>query len=187
MRQAKITDETLFGRLTDVFRRKGYDGTSYADLMKATGLVKASLYHRFPGGKEEMVDAVLSNADRQFAEYVLAPAFERGEPDDRARVIARRLQEFYQSGKRWCLLDTLSLSDSVATLQHARESMNFWVDAFVRIGKDARLPPGVARKRAEEAIAAIEGGLVVARVMGNHRPFLRVLAELPGKLTGEKE
>src|SRR5213595_2938683 len=52
MRPAKISDERLFQGLSDVFRRKGYDGTSYSDVMKATGLVKASRYHRFPGGKQ---------------------------------------------------------------------------------------------------------------------------------------
>lgn len=182
MRPAKVSDKELFGRLTEVFRRKGYDGASYADLMEATGLVKASLYHRFPGGKEEMVDAILSEVDRQFAEYVLAPALEEGEPKERARRMARRLREFYDSGKSWCLLDTLSLAESRATLAHARKSMEFWVECFARMGRDAGLSPRVARKRAEEAVAAIEGGLVVARVLKNRRPFLRVLAGLPKKL-----
>src|SRR5262252_8758293 len=114
MRPAKISKNKLYGALSDVFRRKGYDGASYADLMKATGLVKASLYHRFPGGKEEMVDAILSDVDREFAEYVVKPAFEAGAPIVRARKMARRLREFYKSGQLWCLLDTLTLADSPA-------------------------------------------------------------------------
>jgi TetR/AcrR family transcriptional repressor of lmrAB and yxaGH operons len=183
MRPAKVSDKELFGRLTEVFRRKGYDGASYTDLMEATGLVKASLYHRFPGGKEEMVDAILSDVDRQFAEYVLTPALEEGKPKERARRMARRLREFYDSGKAWCLLDTLSLAESRGTLAHARKSMEFWVECFARVGREAGLSAGVARKRAEEAVAAIEGGLVVARVLKNRRPFLRVLAGLPRKLT----
>jgi AcrR family transcriptional regulator len=187
MRPAKISEAELFGRVADTFRRKGYDGTSYSDLMKATGLVKASLYHRFPGGKEEMVNAILSDVDRHFAEHVLAPAFEDGDPLARSRVIAQRLQEFYASGKRWCLLDTLSLTESNATLKHARKSMEFWIKSFVRIGKDAGLRAELARKRAEEAVAAIEGGLVVARVLNNRRPFLQALAGLPSKLTESSE
>src|SRR5437667_12650098 len=98
MRPAKISDERLFQGLSDVFRRKGYDGASYSDLMKATGLVKASLYHRFPGGKAEMVDAILSTVDRHFAEYVLKPASEEGRPRDRARKIVLTLSESYDTG-----------------------------------------------------------------------------------------
>jgi AcrR family transcriptional regulator len=184
MRPLKLSDKELFGRLTGVFRRRGYDGASYAELMKATGLVKASLYHRFPGGKEEMVGAIQSEVDRHFAEYVLAPAIELGPPRERARRVARRLREFYDGGKAWCLLDTLTLAASRSTLARARKSMEFWVDRFARLGRDAGLSPGVARKRAEEAVAGIEGGLIVARVLKNRRPFLRVLAGLPKRLTG---
>src|SRR5216684_4651807 len=108
MRREKLTRTKVFDRLIGVFRQKGYDGASYGDLMKATGLVKASLYHRFPRGKEEMVDAVLSEVDRRFHEYVLAPAFAKGAPRQRARRVAKRLEEFYSGGKQWCLLDTLT-------------------------------------------------------------------------------
>jgi AcrR family transcriptional regulator len=183
MRPAKIKEEKLVEQLMKIFRRKGYEGTSYADLMKATGLVKASLYHRFPGGKEEMVNALLEEVDRQFAKHVLAPAYEEGDPAGRARLIARRLQKFYGDGKRSCLLDVLSLGENRSTLNHARKSMEFWLESLARIGKDAGLQPKMARKRAEEAVASVEGGLVLARVLGNQRPFLRVLASLPQSLT----
>jgi len=183
MRPSKLSDKELFDRLTEVFRRRGYDGASYSELMDATGLVKASLYHRFPGGKEEMVGAIQTEVDRHFAEYVLAPAVEKGAARERARGRARRLREFYDSGRARCLLDTLTLADNRATLAHAKKSMEFWVERFARVGRDAGLAAGVARKRAEEAVAAIEGGLVVARVLKNRRPFLRVLAGLPKKLT----
>jgi TetR/AcrR family transcriptional regulator, lmrAB and yxaGH operons repressor len=183
MRLAKVADEELFRGLADVFRRKGYDGASYADLMQASGLVKGSLYHRFPGGKADMVDTILADVDRHFAEYVLKSAFEEGNPRERARKIARRLREFYDSGKRSCLLDTLTLGKGASVRAHARRSMSAWIDAFARLGRDGGLPLGIARKRAQEAVAAIEGGLVVSRVLGDSRPFLRALANLPKQLT----
>ncbi len=182
MRLEKVPKDKVFRRLIDIFRKRGYDGTSYVDLMKATRLVKASLYHRFPGGKEEMVDALLREVDRHFGEYVLAPAFEKGDARARARKIARRIKEFYESGKQGCLLDTLTLAESPATLHHARKSMQFWIGAFARLGREAGLAPRVARNGAEEAVAAIEGGLVVARVTKNRGPFLRILAGLPARL-----
>src|ERR1700741_941659 len=178
MRLAKVSDEELFQKLADVFRRKGYEGASYSDLMEASGLVKGSLYHRFPGGKAEMVDAILTHVDRYFAEYVLKPAFEEGRPQDRAKKIARRLREFYDSGKRSCLLDTLTLEDGTAARAPPRRSMETWIYAFARLGRDGGLSPAVARKRAQEAVAAIEGGLVVARVLGDTQPFLRAVANL---------
>src|SRR6185295_3058699 len=85
MRPAKISDNRLYHELSDISGRKPYEGASYSDLLKATGLVKDSQYHRFPGGKAEMVDAILSEVDRDFSEYVVKPAFEAGAPLDRAR------------------------------------------------------------------------------------------------------
>src|SRR5882757_4396779 len=137
MRPAKISDNRLYRELSGIFRRKGYDGASYSDLMKATGLVKASLYHRFPGGKADMVNAILSEVDRQFADYVVKPAFEVGEAQVRARKIARRLREFYRSGEQWCLLDTVTLADSPSIRAHAQRSIESWINAFARLGRDS--------------------------------------------------
>ena len=41
----------LLARLSDTFRRLGYDGASIADIATATGLGKSSLYHYFPAGR----------------------------------------------------------------------------------------------------------------------------------------
>ena len=186
MRPAKLAEWQVLRKLTDVFRERGYEGASYAQLMAATGLVKASLYHRFPSGKEEIADAILAQTDQKFAEDVLRPAREAGQPRARARRIARRLREFYGSGTRWCLLDTLTLASGTKTLAHARRSMKFWVDSLACVGRDSGLPSSLARKRAEDAVAAIEGGLIVSRVVKNRQPFLRALAELPDRLTKTK-
>ncbi|WP_164094666.1 TetR family transcriptional regulator, partial [Serratia marcescens] len=45
--------------LGEVFREHGYEGASLAVIGARTGLGKGSLYHAFPGGKEEMASAVL--------------------------------------------------------------------------------------------------------------------------------
>jgi AcrR family transcriptional regulator len=182
MRPTKMSEEQVLQRLTEVFRERGYKGASYSLLMAATGLVKASLYHRFPGGKEEMVDAVLSRVDREFLEYVLRPVQEAGPPAKRARQIARRLEEFYRSGSSWCLLDTLTLSASAKTLRHTQRSTELWLASFARLAWESGMPKAQARRCAEDAVAAIEGGLIVSRVMNNRRPFLRALATLPSQL-----
>jgi AcrR family transcriptional regulator len=186
MRPAKVSEEQLMKDLSAVFRRKGYDGASFADLMDATGLVKASLYHRFPNGKAEVADAVLSSVDARFADYVLKPAFEPGTPSGRTRQIARRLREFYADGAQWCLLDTLSLANTPSVLRHANHSMDFWIESFARLGREAGIPVPLALRRAEQAVAAIEGGLIVSRVTKNRRPFLRTLAGLPKFLTAPR-
>ena len=45
----KVNEDELLDRLTDVFRTYGYEGASLSKISEATGLQRASLYHRFPG------------------------------------------------------------------------------------------------------------------------------------------
>ena len=61
MRPQKVSDQQLTECILEVLRAKGYDGSSLNDLALAGGLKKASLYHRFPGGKENLVQSVLDH------------------------------------------------------------------------------------------------------------------------------
>src|SRR5947209_5229638 len=68
MPPSSLTREEVIDRLMDVFRRLAYDGASLAEFSKATGLGKSSLYHYFPGGKEDMGRAVLGRATKWLEE-----------------------------------------------------------------------------------------------------------------------
>src|SRR5260370_41284214 len=152
--------------------------------MEGTGVGKARLYHRFPDGKEQMVNAILSRVDKEFVDYVLAPAFAEANVQERAEQVAERLEEFYAGGKRWCLLDTLTLAESKQTMSHARRSMEFWVQAFVRIARHAGGPRAEAKKRAQDSVAAIEGALIPARVLQNQGPVLLAMPAFALRLPG---
>src|SRR5260370_28404264 len=152
----------------------------------ASGLVRGSVGHGFTAGKEQRVNGMLSGVEKEFVEYVLAAAFGEGNVQERAEQVAERLEEFYAGGKRWFLLDTLTLAESKQTRSHARRSMEFWVQAFVRIARDAGVPRAEAKKRAQDSVAAIEGGLIASRVLQDQGPFLRAMAGLAQRLTGRE-
>ncbi len=59
----KVEDEDLMHRLSEVFKEYGYEGASLAILSQASGLKRPSLYHRFPRGKQQMAEEVLSFTD----------------------------------------------------------------------------------------------------------------------------
>jgi TetR/AcrR family transcriptional regulator, lmrAB and yxaGH operons repressor len=78
-RTQSISEADLIGRLSLVFRDRGYEGAALADLASAAGLKKASLYHRFPGGKQQMAEEVMAAAIASKAALIvgakgLAPA-----------------------------------------------------------------------------------------------------------------
>ena len=61
-------EETLDAALR-MFWRKGYEGTSYADLTEATGLERPSLYAAF-GNKEALFRRALARYDEQYLGYL---------------------------------------------------------------------------------------------------------------------
>lgn len=181
MRTATIDDDALVDALSGVFSRKGYDGASLACLAEATGLKRASLYHRFPGGKAEMLGAVFAKADERFR-HVLAPAFGDAPPAVRAQTLATRLREYYQGGRQSCLIVALSVS----TDEHrevAEQCLTAWVEAFAAISLDAGMDAETADLVAWEAVGCIEGALVIAATSGRTALFERVVSHLPSRLT----
>ena len=76
-------DDVIIDRLSDVFRSQGYEGASLTKLSEATGLQRASLYYRFPGGKQEMAEAVLAQIDARIATGILGPLKAPGSPAER--------------------------------------------------------------------------------------------------------
>src|SRR6266481_2431152 len=103
---AKIVSERadLLPAMADVFREHGYEGASIALISERTGLGKGSLYHFFPGGKEEMAAAVLSEIEAWFTTKIFAPV--QWDPDPQAAIDQMYLavSEYFDSGKKVCLV-----------------------------------------------------------------------------------
>jgi len=187
MAHPRLSDQDLICIVTDVFRTRGYEGASLSRISEKTKLEKASLYHRFPGGKGDMVAAVVQNMNRWFQSQVFTPLERPGKPAQKVRMVAQRLRQFYADGSKSCVLDTLSLPGGSAALREAvRGSLRAWLQAFMGIAREAGASGAEARERAEQAIIEIEGSLVLARVLGDRKPFQRVINRLPNALAGNE-
>ncbi|MGU3358704.1 TetR family transcriptional regulator [Methylobacterium sp. M6A4_1b] len=169
--------------LAEVFREHGYEGASLALLGARTGLGKGSLYHAFPGGKAEMAEAVLAAIDTWFETRIYAPL--REDADPRA-AIARMLSEtdaYFRSGGRVCLVGAMALTDGRDRFA-ARIAGYFtaWREALAQALLRVGHGPKAAEDLAEEAVAAIQGGLVLARALDEPAAFGRMLERLRPRL-----
>lgn len=178
-----LSRDEVVNRVMTVLRLQGYDGASIAELSKATGLGKSSLYHHFPDGKDDMVGAVLDHLEATLEMQVFAPLRGTGTPEARLRAMNRALDAFYNHGQDACLLANLGIGESSRPF-HARVKRIFeqWVDALIKPLRAAGLSPSVARARAEEAIVRIEGAVVLARWLQDTAVFTRTLRALPEEL-----
>ena len=183
-----VDDERLAERLLDVFREVGFEGASLSRISEATGLGRSSLYHHFPRGKEQMAERVAERVAERFAGEVLAAAGVEEPLVDRIEAIAEALDGFYEGGRRSCVLDTLTVgTPGEATSGCLRAAARAWIGVFASLAGEAGVPARLARERAEDAVCAIEGALVVARATGDTGPFRRALATLGERLTARPD
>lgn len=182
-RPISIAERDLLASLAGVFRAEGYSGASLAVLSDATGLQKASLYHRFPGGKPAMAAAVLDDVGRTFAE-VLEPLAAIESPVEAATEMARRVATAYADGRVGCVLDTMTLAGAPAEVKDQAAALaRHWIDAMARTAARSGASEAEAHRRARSALVSIEGALVVSRVLGEPAEFDRAIEALPALLT----
>lgn len=175
--------ETYIPCLLRLFRQHGYDGATLARISQETGLGKASLYHHFPGGKDEMVEAVLDYLEHWLDQNILQPLNQPGDPLSQLQQMGNRLIEVYDGGKQPCLSAILLLG-SARDVFHDRVKALYqaWINAIANVliasGTDQKL----AQQRGEDAIIAIQGALILSQGLNDSAPFQRMVQQLPGQL-----
>jgi AcrR family transcriptional regulator len=183
MPAALMSREEVVERLMRVVRRHGYDGASLAELSKATGLGKSSLYHYFPDGKDDMVRAVLEHLESQLRETVFEPLRRPGPARRRVEEMIDTVDAFYRGGREACVLGNLVLGTSRSRFRSKLEAIfNEWIDALSGALIDAGLSKAVARARAEDAVMRVEGALILAGAMNDASLFARAVRQLPAEL-----
>src|SRR5688572_22040404 len=90
--------------LGELFREHGYEGASLTLISQRTGLGKGSLYHFFPGGKQEMAAAVLAEIDGWFETNIFAPLRDSPEPKTAIADMLTATDTYFHSGRRLCLI-----------------------------------------------------------------------------------
>jgi TetR/AcrR family transcriptional repressor of lmrAB and yxaGH operons len=165
------------------FRRYGYEAASMSVLSTETKLGRSSLYHYFPGGKEDMAMAVLDLAGRFVRVDLMAKLLE---PDTRRNQVDKfigKLREYYEGGTVGCLYGVLTLhdcphhvGDRVAALTQD------WITALADYLKSRGDPS--ARANAGRIVRHLQGGLVVSLATRDPRQFEAALDDLRPILSG---
>lgn len=175
--------ETYIPSLFSLFRQYGYDGATLAKISQATGLGKASLYHHFPGGKDDMVESVLGYAEQWLQENVLAVLASEGSPQARLQMMCDRINTLYAGGTNPCLLAILN-SGTAHDLFHlqVKAVVQQWIGGITEVVAEIGIEPAIARQRAEDALIAIQGALMVSQTLDAPALFQRVIQSLPETL-----
>lgn len=180
-RPATFSKSQLLARLTSVFRRSGYDGASMAELSRATGLSKASLYHHFPGGKADMAAKVMAEEGKRLQKLVLAPLAETRTPVQSLEKSLEGVAGFYGGDVPQCLMNSILLGSGEAVFRaEISAAVTAWMKLMAGAYEAVGAPPDEAAAWASYALERIQGALILCRVAANRTALEDCLAELQG-------
>jgi TetR/AcrR family transcriptional repressor of lmrAB and yxaGH operons len=184
------TRQRMLDTAADLFHSQGYHATGLTQLITAGGAPKGSLYFHFPGGKEQLAaEAVRLSSERTGA---LLEAILRDAPDavtaiDRTvEALASFLSE--SDFQRGCPLATVAL-DAAAESEPIREACaagySSWHEVLAAYLSGQQLSVERSDELATVVLAAIEGGLLLARTRRDLAPLRAVATHLHATLDRE--
>ena len=187
MRPQKILDTDMIAGLTKVFRDKGYEGASLNDLADVTGLKKASLYHRFPNGKQEMAESVLNTVDQWVDDNIFLPLMDENQPAKmRLTEALKNIGILYNGGESTCVLRAFSMHSGLSLFeQQIKSGMEKWISAFNALGISLRLTPTQSQQDAVQTLIELQGSLIVTRGLADTNIFESTLKNIEKRYSVE--
>jgi AcrR family transcriptional regulator len=174
-----LSYKDLVDNLIDIFCKYGYDGTSLTILAKNTGLGRASLYYHFPGGKEEMANAVYEKISRDFTKLVLSPLATELNFHTKIKNMLEGINAFYDNGKRSCLIDVFAIGSTKDIFDsQIKNAAIYWKESLIKIIVDEGVHKDQAEIISEDIIISIEGALIFTRATGDYESFNRTLKKI---------
>ncbi len=162
------TRERILDATAELLRIRGYPGTGMKQVVAQAGAPLGSVYHFFPGGKEQLAAETLERSGAFYEDLVLA-VFD-GEDDvvEGTRAIFDGAAELLvQSGyEDACPIATVALevaSTSEPLRRAADRVFESWLRALSSRLVDAGVGPAAARSTAIAVIGLLEGAFLLSR------------------------
>ena len=162
------TRDRLLTATNESFRRRGYNGTSLKHVTEAAHAPTGSLYHFFPGGKDELTREVLITSGAAYRELFEAIA-------DAAASSGDAITDFFDGAAAVleetdfidpCPIGTVAreVASTNDELRAATEQVfASWIDAATARLTAAGIADDEAATLATTFVAALEGAFVLAR------------------------
>lgn len=171
------TKDRILAAGAELFRQGGYAGTGVKQIVEAAGAPFGSLYHFFPGGKEQLGEEVVRSSGMQYiALFDLFVTPEAGLVECIeaffAAGVTSLLETDYVEG---CPIATVALEVATTneTLRQATADVfTAWIDAGTERLEKFGLPPESARTLTITLITSLEGAFVLARSMRSIEPMV---------------
>lgn len=178
MNMARDTRQKMIERAAILLAQKGLQGASFSEVLEASGAPRGSLYHHFPGGKDELVLAAVALAGERA--IAALEQLEGRAADEIAKAFLqlwRLVLERSDFGAGCAVAAVTVATDAPELVARASETFRSWRDRLARLLAEGGIPEERAPGIAVTLISASEGAVILARAEKSFEPFDLVAAE----------
>jgi AcrR family transcriptional regulator len=162
------TRDRIVDATAALFMRQGYNGTGVKQIVAEAGAPFASLYHFFPGGKEELGDEVIRTSGAMYGQLVDAFYMPGVDPIVATRrFFAAAAEHLVETGYAdACPIATVAL-EVASTNDLLRRATADVFEGWLQKATVAFVGAGIRKKKARELaiafVALLEGGFLLCR------------------------
>lgn len=175
------TKQRMLDSAVLLLRERGAAGVTVDAVLAHSGAPRGSVYHHFPGGRNEMV----LGAVRQAGDHISAMVTEAAADGD-VRVMVERLVAFWKRSltktdyRAGCpaaamAMDSRDVPDAAGVV---REIFTRWQDGIADALSAGGVETARARRLATVVVSAIEGAIILCRAHRDLAPLDDVLTEI---------
>jgi TetR/AcrR family transcriptional regulator, transcriptional repressor for nem operon len=181
MKKSERTKQFIIAQTAAIFNKKGFAGTSMADITGATGLTKGAIYGNF-ANKEEVALAAFAFNYGQIRKTVHVALQKAENTREKLLAYVDFYKEYYETIFQWggCpILNVSSDSDDAHPLlfQKVKSALESWRNNLISIIEEG-LSKGEVKPEtnpdtfADMFISLIEGGILLSKSLGNNQSLL---------------
>jgi AcrR family transcriptional regulator len=173
---AGSTKNRIMDSSAELFRRQGYAGTGIKQILAAANAPFGSLYHFFPGGKEQLGAETIRSSGQLYSELFATIAAQA--PD-----VLSAVGEFFSGAAETlvetdyadaCPIATVAL-EVASTNEQLRvacaEVFDSWIEGATQYFAAAGIPAQSARELAISMLCLLEGAFIFCRAMRSTEPL----------------
>jgi AcrR family transcriptional regulator len=173
---ASTTKNRIIDSSAELFRRQGYASTGVKQIVQAANAPFGSIYHFFPGGKEQLGAETIRSSGRLYLQLFATIAAEA--PDVLSAVVeffagaGQTLQETEYADA--CPIATVAL-EVASTSEPLREAtadvFESWISGATEYFAAAGIQRDTARELAFTMLSLLEGAFIFCRAMRTVEPL----------------
>lgn len=177
MGKGDTTRGAMIDAAGDLLQRVGYRGASMSQMIKHSGAPRGSIYHHFPGGKDELVREALLSSGGAWREHVATLIADEPDLGEALKLTCRALADRLEASgfQDGCPIATVALeaSSDVPVVRETCAAHFKENEALIAArGRAAGLDDEQAAALATLVLSTLEGALLLAKTYGDTAPLI---------------